>query len=122
MKKIYILAVLFLLSACLPASPIQNEISRSQIYYGQTLADLYENFGAPQQRERLPNGVGMYVYNQQEVVSERVEKFFYDCKLRVFVKDDHVIDWDWKGNNCQFTEGGSDSELREEYEYGGWFY
>lgn len=120
MKKFCFLAILFLLSACIPTPPIQNEISRSQIYYGQTLADLYENFGAPQLRERLPNDVNMYVFNQQEIVSERVEKFFYDCKLRVFVQNDHVIDWDWKGNNCQFKEGGSDSDLREEFD-DGWF-
>ena len=115
MKKIYLLFLLFL-SSCLSVSPIQNEISRSQIYYGQTLADLYENFGPPQKGERFSYGVSMYIFNQQEVVSERVEKFFYDCKLRVFVQDDHVIDWDWQGNNCQFKEKGPDSELRENFE------
>ena len=63
----------------------------------------------------------MYVFNQQEIISERVEKYFYDCKLRVFVQDDHVIDWDWQGNNCQFKEKGPDSELREDFENGALF-
>lgn len=115
MKKLYFLSLLFLTS-CLSNPPIQNEVSRSQIYYGQTLADLYENFGSPQQMERFSYGVSMYIFNQQEIISERVEKTFYDCKLRVFVQDDHVIDWDWQGNNCQFKEKGPDSQIREDFE------
>ena len=121
MKKIYFLAILFFLSACF-STPYHHEVFRSQIYYGQTLADLYENFGYPQQRKMLANDVSMYIFNQQEIVSERVEKFFYDCKLRVFIQDDHVIDWDWQGNNCQFKEKGPDSELVEESEDGEWVY
>ena len=117
MKK-FCLLFLLLLTSCLSNPPIQNEISRSQIYYGQTLADLYENFGPPQQGEKFAYGVSMYVFNQQEIISERVEKYFYDCKLRVFVQDDRVIDWDWQGNNCQFKEKGPDSELREDFENG----
>lgn len=116
MKKLVMLCSLILLVACSSGYPIQNEISRSQIYYGQTLADLYENFGAPQKAQRFAYGVSMYIFNQQEVVSERVEKFFYDCKLRVFVQNDHVIDWDWQGNNCQFREKGPDSELIENFD------
>ena len=116
MKKIYFLSFLFFLTACIPTSPIRNEVSRSQIYFGQTLADLYENFGYPQQKQTLLNDVTMYIFNQQEIISERVEKYFFDCKLRVFIQDDRVIDWDWQGNNCQFKENGPDSELMEELE------
>ena len=121
MKKIYFLSFLFFLTACIPTSPIRNEVSRSQIYFGQTLADLYENFGYPQQKQTLLNDVTMYIFNQQEIISERVEKSFYDCKLRVFIQDDRVIDWDWQGNNCQFKENGPDSELMEEFEEEGLF-
>lgn len=119
MNKFLLLFLLLIsLGACETSYPIQNEVSRSQIYYGQTLADLYENFGAPQSGKRFAYGVSMYIFNQQEVISERVEKRIYDCKLRVFVQNDHVIDWDWLGNNCQFKEKGSDSQVREDFENG----
>lgn len=114
MKKFLTLFLFFSLMACNTSYPIQNEISRSQIYYGQSLADLYENFGAPQKAQRFAYGVVMYIFNQQGIISERVEKTVYDCKLRVFVQDDYVIDWDWQGNNCQFQEGYLNSKIRDD--------
>ena len=115
MKKLFICLCL-ILGGCYLQGTVRNEISRSQIYYGQTLADLYENFGAPQRAERLAYGVSIYTFNQQEIISERVEKRFYDCKLRAFVQNDRVVDWDWQGNNCQFKEKGPDSQIRDNFE------
>ncbi len=118
MKNFGLFFAFLFIGACTTDYPIQNEISRSQIYYGQSLADLYENFGAPKKGERFSYGVSMYIFEQQEIISERVEKSIYDCRLRVFVQDDHVIDWDWQGNNCQFTESGPDSQVRKDFENG----
>ena len=101
MKKWFI-CILFFLTACTETQSFKPEIYRSQIYYGQTLADLQDNFGPPSRAEKQPYEVIVYIYDKQDIISGRTEKIVKNCLLRVYTQDERVIDWEWKGNNCQF--------------------
>lgn len=115
MKRIWIFLILFFLSACNSDLFVQPEVDRSQIYYGQTIADLYENFGRPQKAERFAHDLVVYTFSQQDIVNIKVDKIFTYCNLHVYVQNGRVIDWDWAGNNCQFQEKETQSLLLDDF-------
>lgn len=115
MKK-WILCVFLFLTACIKTSFVKPEISRSQIFYGQTIADLQDNFGIPQKAERFPYDVVVYTYDRQDIVEGRTDKIVKNCILRVYVQDERVIDWEWKGNNCQFKVKKTQNLLFEDFD------
>ena len=104
MKKLYVFLIFVLLSACSRPNMIETPVSRSQIYYGQTVADLYDNFGAPKRAIQYAYGVVEYTYVNDNLVSENADKHLLYCNLVVYAKDNRVIDWWGEGNNCQFQE------------------
>ncbi len=114
MKK-GILCALLLLTGCIKTYTIKPEVSRSQIFYGQTVAELQDNFGVPSKAERFAYDVIVYTFDKQDIVAGRVDKIVKNCNLRVFVQNDRVIDWEWKGNNCQFKVKKTQSLLLDDF-------
>jgi outer membrane protein assembly factor BamE (lipoprotein component of BamABCDE complex) len=114
MKK-YLIFALLILSGCSKSFPIQPEISRSQIFYGQTVAELQDNFGVPSKAERFAYDVIVYTFDNQDIVAGRVDKIVKNCNLRVFVQNDRVMDWEWSGNNCQFKVKKTQSLLLDDF-------
>ena len=114
MKKC-IICILFFLTGCIKTPFVKSEISRSQIYYGQPVADLQDNFGVPSRVEKNPYEVVVFIYDKQDIVSGRTEKIIKNCTLRVYAHDERVIDWEWKGNNCQFKVKPPQSLLLDDF-------
>lgn len=100
MKKISFLLMLLLMGCGFNYHT--SDISRNQVYYGQTVVDLFDNFGAPKKVEKYSYRVIAYIFTQEQIVQENVDKYFKYCDLRVFTRNERVIDWDFQGNNCQF--------------------
>lgn len=93
-----------------------NREKRSTVYYGQTTADLFENFGVPTHVYKLPSGVTVYAYHSERVVRDWARQFFYYCDLQFDTVDGHVVAWNSHGNQCALI-----SEADEEAVYGNEF-
>ncbi len=102
MKKLLIFCGLMMLMACQGFTYKTSDTSRNQIYYGQSVVDLFDNFGTPTKAEKYNYGVIGYIFMHEQIIKERVDNKLKYCDLRVFTRNNHVIDWDWQGNNCQF--------------------
>ena len=104
MKKSVLLGLGILLTACARPSIIEIPVSRSQIYYGQSVASLYDNFGAPQKAARYAYDVIEYTFMMENVAVENVDKKLLYCNLWVYARNNRVIDWKFEGNNCNVEE------------------
>ena len=93
-----------LLSACSRPDIIETPISRSQIYYGQSVADLYDNFGAPKKAVQYAYGVVEYTFITENIAVENLDKKLLYCNMWVYAQNNRVIDWKSEGNNCHFKE------------------
>ena len=102
--KIGVIAVGLLLTACVRPNIIETPVSRSQIYYGQSVADLMDNFGLPKKATQYAYGVIEYAFIMENIIQENVDKRLLYCDLRVFVSNNRVIDWKAEGNNCHIHE------------------
>ena len=103
MKKSVLLALLFL-TACSRPNIIEIPVARSQVYYGQSVADLYDNFGAPKKATRYAYDVVMYTFITENISVENLDKRLLYCNLWVYAQNNRVVDWIGEGNNCQFKE------------------
>lgn len=77
-----------------------NREKRSIVYYGQTIADLFENFGVPTRIYKLPGGLTVYAYHSERVVRDWARQFFYYCDLQFDTIDGYVVAWNSHGNQC----------------------
>lgn len=102
MKKLIFLFLLTFLSACRGINYVQSDISRNQIYYGQSVTDLFDNFGTPVKAEQYNYNVIAYIFRNDRIIQKNSDKFLSYCDLRVYTQERRVIDWDWMGTNCQF--------------------
>ena len=103
MKKKALLILLFLMWCSRP-NIIEIPVSRSQIYYGQSVAELYDNFGAPKGATRYAYDVVKYAFITENISVENLDKRLLYCNLWVYAQNNRVIDWYGEGNNCQFKE------------------
>ena len=115
MKKLALIIFIFLTACIKERAFIRPDVFRSQIFYGQTVAELQDNFGVPSKAERFAYDVIVYTFDKQDIVAGRVDKVVKNCNLRVFVQNDRVIDWEWKGNNCQFKVKKTQSLLLDDF-------
>lgn len=102
MRLISFLCVGFFLTGCAQLNYFPSNVKRNQVYEGQTVADLYENFGAPKRVEQYNYGLMGHTFMKEEIIQEDGQKKLNYCDLRVLTRNNHVINWDWRGNNCQF--------------------
>ena len=103
-KKVFLLACGFLLTACARPNIIETPLSRSQIYYGQSVADLYDNFGSPKRAVQYAYGVIEYTFVTENISVEHLDKRLLYCNLWVYAQNNRVIDWKLEGNNCNVKE------------------
>ena len=68
--------------------------------YGQTITDLFENFGVPTRIYKLPGGLTVYAYHSERVVRDWARQFFYYCDLQFDTIDGYVVAWNSHGNQC----------------------
>ena len=104
MWKKGLLAGLFILTACSRPDIIEIPVSRSQIYYGQSVENLYDNFGAPKKAVQYAYGVVEYTFVTENIVKEHLDKRLLYCNLLVYAQNNRVIDWKMEGNNCNVKE------------------
>lgn len=95
---------IIILGGCTKHTLYEPEVSRDQVYYGQPVADLAENFGAPTRAEQYDHGVLVYVYNRADIVKDYSGNKIKDCEIRFYTQNDRVIDWEWQGSDCQFGQ------------------
>ena len=83
---------------------------RSTIYIGQTAADVYENFGVPTKKEILSENEQVLTYHKQEIEKDWSYRYFHECELKFYMKDDRLVDWVKRGDICAVKELSSDRE------------
>ena len=103
-KKTVFLGIILAVTACSRPNIIETPISRSQIYYGQSVADLYDNFGAPKKAKKHPYGVIEYTFTTENIAIQHLDKRLMYCDLFVEAQNNRVIDWFFEGNNCNVKE------------------
>ena len=103
-KKIFLCFFLFELTACARPNIVETPLSRNQVYYGQSVADLYDNFGAPKKAVQYPYGVVEYTFIDENISVENLDKRLLYCNMWVYAQNNRVIDWKSEGNNCHFKE------------------
>ena len=117
MKNTFLFLALILLNACSVPNIVEVPISRSQIYYGQTMEELYDNFGAPKKAARYSNDVLEYTFSTSSIEKDEWERKVRFCDLKVFAQNNRVLDWSYEGNNCHVKEADVtkylDNQMRE---------
>lgn len=83
---------------------------RSNIYIGQTAADVYENFGMPTKIERVAENKQILTYHKQEIEKDWSYKYFHECELKFYMQDDRLVDWQKRGDICAVKELSSPPE------------
>lgn len=113
MKKIIALALLpFILSACGSDEYVHSTEPRSNVYYGQPIADLYENFGAPTKATRLTENERVLIYIKQEIEKDWAYRYVRGCVMKFYLKDERVIAWSADGQACVIpSTGGNITEV-----------
>ena len=104
MKKNMLLVGILFLGACSRPSIIEIPVSRSQVYYGQSIENLYDNFGAPKKAIRYAYDVIEYTFPTDNITVENRDKRLLYCNLWVYAQNNRVIDWKYEGNNCHVKE------------------
>ena len=79
-------------------------VSRNQIYYGQSIADLQDNLGNPRKAVRYAYNVIEYTFVTENISIENVDKRLLYCNLWVYAQNNRVLDWKTEGNNCRIQE------------------
>ena len=86
--------------ACRRVSPVYIDVERSTLYHGQTVVSVYDNFGVPKKQFIDMYGVRELHYKFEEIQQYQLDKKFCFCDLIVYLDDDIVVDWEWRGNKC----------------------
>lgn len=104
MKKIMcFMGLLLLVSAC-ANEPLPNRETRSTTFVGQSVADLYENFGAPDEGIWVSDNERYLIYHNIDIVREWAYSYYNYCNITFLVKDDRVESWNTEGNQCVLFE------------------
>lgn len=106
MKKIIAFCfVTCFLSACSTGEFAHSTEPRSNVYYGQPVADLYENFGTPTKATRLSENERVLIYITQKVEKDWAYRYLRGCVMRFHLRNERVIDWSSEGNACVVQNG-----------------
>ena len=112
-KGFVILLCCFMTLACRRPTPVFIDVERATLYHGQTAISLYDNFGAPQKHFIDPFGIHELRYKFEEVQRRDLGKKYYFCELVVYLDEDVVVDWQWRGNKCHIEVDEKDFYLDE---------
>lgn len=101
MKKIsaFVLCPL-LLCSCSESEYIHSSEPRSQVYYGQPIADVYENLGVPAKAIRLSANERVLIWISQEIEKEWAYRYLRACTVKIHLKDERVVNWAAEGQGC----------------------
>ncbi len=104
MRFLYLFLIGMTLTACGVQMNNPNRERRSTLYKGQTVWDMYENFGVPKRREIISEDEVHYIYERQEITRDWSQMSIDYCTLVVYTSQDRVIGWDYEGNQCTVYE------------------
>jgi len=96
---------------CRKQTPVFIDVERTTLYHGQTVVSLYDNFGAPQKHFMDPFGIHELRYKFEDIQARDLRKKYYFCELVVYLDEDVVIDWQWRGNKCHIEVDEKDFYL-----------
>lgn len=101
MKKQILSSLLMLsLSACGTGDYIHSKEPRSSVYYGQPVADLYENFGTPTKATRLSDNERVLIYISQEIEKDWAYRYVRGCVMKFHLLNERVVSWTADGQAC----------------------
>ncbi len=89
-----------ILTACGTGEYVHSQEPRSTVYYGQPIADLYENFGTPTKAERKADNERVLIYMFQEVEKDWAYRYVRGCVMKFYLVDERVVDWTADGQAC----------------------
>ena len=116
MKKLFSVGLISLLTVgCGGGDYVHSQEPRSMVYYGQPVADLYENFGAPTKGIRLSDNERILIYISQEIDKEWAYRYVRGCVMKFHLKDDRVINWSADGQAC-IIQSSDPEEIEEAME------
>ncbi len=90
----------FVLTACGSGEYVHSQEPRSTVYYGQPVADLYENFGTPTKATRTAENERILIYMFQEVEKEWAYRYVRGCVMKFYLVNERVVDWTADGQAC----------------------
>ncbi len=106
MKKILSVCFLpLLLTACASGDYNHSKEPRSMVYYGQPVADLYENFGTPTKAKHISENERVLIYIQQEVEKEWAYRYVRGCVMKFHLVNERVVSWSADGQSCVIQTG-----------------
>ncbi len=90
----------FILTACGSGEYVHSTEPRSTVYYGQPIADLYENFGTPTKAERTAENERVLIYLFQEIEKDWAYRYVRGCVMKFYLVNERVVDWMADGQAC----------------------
>lgn len=126
MKKWIAAGILpLLLAGCGSSDYVHSKEPRSTVYYGQPVADLYENFGTPTKATRISDTERILIYVSQEIEKEWAYRYVRGCVMQFRLVNERVVDWAADGQACviQSRKGDDMSAINQSspYDEGGLF-
>ncbi len=114
MKKINaVLLCSLLLCACSESEYVHSSEPRSQVYYGQPVADVYENFGTPTKGIRLSDNERILIWISQEVEKDWAYRYLRACTVKIHLRDERVINWSAEGQGCVISSNSDGEEINQ---------
>ena len=112
MKKINaVLLCSLLLCACSESEYVHSSEPRSQVYYGQPVADVYENFGTPTKGIRLSDNERILIWISQEVEKDWAYRYLRACTVKIHLRNERVINWSAEGQGCVISSNSDGEEI-----------
>lgn len=106
-----------LLAGCGSSEYVHSQEPRSTVYYGQPVADLYENFGTPTKATRISDNERILIYISQEIEKDWAYRYVRGCVMEFRLIDNRVVDWSADGQACVIQSRKADD--LPEYARGG---
>ena len=118
MKRIISLALLpLMLTACGSDEYVHSSEPRSNVYFGQPVADLYENFGSPTKASRLSEDKRILIYVKQEIEKEWAYRYVRGCVMKFYLKNERVVAWSANGQACVIpSTGGNITMFNQQFQ------
>lgn len=118
MKRIISLALLpLMLTACGSDEYVHSSEPRSNVYFGQPVADLYENFGSPTKASLLSEDKRILIYVKQEIEKEWAYRYVRGCVMKFYLKNERVVAWSANGQACVIpSTGGNIAMFNQQFQ------
>ncbi len=112
MKKInVVLLSSLLLCGCSESEYVHSSEPRSQVYYGQPVADVYENFGAPSKGIRLSDNERILIWISQEIEKDWAYRYLRACTVKIQLRNERVVNWSAEGQGCVISSNSDGEEI-----------